>query len=126
METTTTHITEMLNKPWRMIVLLGGPSLSVFMALKYIASGTILSFEAPYVFLVLLLMWFPTGWSIPGLLTQQYRDSILYEYSGPIGRLIRGIIILPWMSFSRESEMRSEMMANWLGILVATLIALAR
>lgn len=89
----------------RLFTLTAGPVLSLYLLRTYTGLDPV---DTSAVEVVLFLAWSPLFFSIPALLCQEERDSALSELTGLRGSAWRAAVLVPFLVFSRKSDVRLE------------------
>ena len=109
-----------------MPLLLGGPVISVLLIRDFVGLGWLPAIYTHLAMLFALALWSPFFVSFPGMLLQDVRDETLDHMRGPLGSLLRGLILVPYMCLSRTCPARLEANASVLGLLIAVAVAIIR
>lgn len=110
--------------PTRLVLALG-PLLSILL-LDYAKSTSWVA--GPLIVpatVAILLAWSPLFFALPALLTQDARDAALDSWRGPLGSLLRGLVLIPYLACSAHSPIRSETWLSLLGLAAAVLATFA-
>lgn len=98
-----------------MPILLFGPLATIVGIHDLLGTSWLAGPMLRWALLAALLLWSPLFFSIPALLLQDARDAALDHWRGPIGSLVRGVVLLPYLCFSKHSPCRHEAVASLLG-----------
>lgn len=96
-----------------------GPALSVWMVMNYLNTH-LLAGEAPFAAIAVLLFWSPFFFSIPAMVLQDARDSILPEMRGL--NSVKRAFLLPAEMLKSSNGIRKETLASYIGLALGALV----
>lgn len=96
-------------------VLAAGPLVVLAVLHHAVATGAILPVDLPAATIMLAVFWSPMPWSVPALVLQDVRDDALVGTPW----LPRALALVPWLTLSRRSPARPEMLASLVGFALA-------
>jgi len=113
----------MFSRPLTSTLLTAGPAISVVALVLASKTAWLPVSMLPTATAVALMAWSPFFISIPALLLQDARDAALDSWRGPVGSVLRGLVLIPYLMASPHSPIRLEILLSLIGLVVAGLIA---
>jgi hypothetical protein len=95
-----------------------GPTLTTLLVWMFLPTQATLHIAM----IAVLVAWSPLFISIPALLVQDARDAALPNLGGPIGSLVRGAALIPYMLIPHKSPARLEIGISLAGLALAAVL----